>query len=266
MIKAAVLGSPIAHSLSPLLHMSAYRELGVEADYQALDLPLDRAKSFFGSALSEGWRGFSLTMPLKESVFDSGFEIDPIALRMRSVNTLVSRGDHFYGTSTDRSAFKRLISEKNYHRVAILGGGGTARAALSALDSEHTSIDFLLRSQSRSESLEAIADYSRIDYFGMDHDISSYDLVISTLPSQAESQVAVLLKNFKGLFFDVLYHPYPTEALRIARSAGLETFDGIDLLVEQALDQIKIFSEVDFDFDAMRQRLLKVARNFLSSE
>jgi len=259
-IKAAVLGSPIAHSLSPLLHRTAYESLGIEAEYSALDMQPDVARTFLSTALESGWTGFSLTMPLKETIFDLNFKVDPLASRMRSANTLVKDGSTFKASSTDASAFARLLERTKKDRVAIIGGGGTARAALGALDSSATSIDFLLRTPSRSQTLENIAQKSRLDFFDMSHDLRNYDLVISTVPSGASAEVLGLIKNFHGTFFEVLYNPSPTRALQHAQAQGNATFDGLDLLVEQALDQISLFSGVEFDYASMRAKLLEAGR------
>lgn len=268
-MRAAVLGSPISHSLSPLLHMTAYQRLGIAAQYSAIDLPLHDAPEFLRRAQSHNWRGFSLTMPLKEAIFgsdfnqgaDLAFEVDPLAARLRSANTLVRRGDHFFATSTDTSAFTRLLADISKSRVAIIGGGGTARAALGALDQPGARIDFLLRSPKRSELLSSIALHSTLNFFDMNHSLSGYDVVISTLPAEAVTTVRHLLSGVTaGTLFDVLYHPYPTESLAYARSVGMKTLDGMDLLVEQALDQISLFGERPFDYDEMRECLLAVGR------
>jgi len=263
MIKAAVLGSPISHSLSPLLHNAAYKELGLKADYQAIDVTLEKAPEFFSRALREEWTGFSLTMPLKESVFSSGFEIDPDALRMRSANTLLYKNGNFSALSTDRTAFIRLLEPVKRERVAIIGGGGTARAALSALDSPSVAVDFLLRSEQRSQMLSQIANSSQVGFFDMEHDLQGYDLIISTVPAGASELVASKNWSKEAIFFEVLYNPFPTAALKKAKELGCKTMDGMQLLVEQALDQVHLFSGTEFDYDQMRSLLLGVGRAHL---
>jgi len=263
MIKAAVLGSPISHSLSPLLHNAAYKELGLKADYQAIDVTLEKAPEFFSRALREEWTGFSLTMPLKESVFSSGFEIDPDALRMQSANTLLYKNGNFSALSTDRTAFIRLLEPVKRERVAIIGGGGTARAALSALDSPSVAVDFLLRSEQRSQMLSQIANSSKVGFFDMEHDLQTYDLIISTVPAGASELVASKNWSKEAIFFEVLYNPYPTKLLAKAISMGSNVLDGIDLLVEQALDQISLFSGLTVEFDSLRPELLAVGRAHL---
>ena len=267
-MRAAVLGSPISHTLSPLLHKKAYELLKIDASYEAIELTPDRAKSFFNSALEEGWNGFSLTMPLKETVIDIGeelgFDIDPLAKIMKSGNTMHRKGETFHVTSTDRSGFIRLLEKVKCARTLIIGGGGTARAALSALDGRADVIDFLLRSPARKETLLQIAQKSEISFYSMDHSLHGYDLVISTVPAGVTDAMSEVLDFSIPTLCEVLYNPFPTKLLARAKELGSTTIDGIDLLVEQALDQISIFSGQVFDFATMRVELQKVARTHLN--
>lgn len=268
MIRAAVLGSPIQHSLSPALHRRAYKLLGETGRYTAIEVTPDHAADFFSRAQDEDWTGFSLTMPLKEIIFDlasvSEFVIDPVALHMKSANTLLKAGSFFQASSTDRSAFLRLFNNVNKRRVAIIGGGGTARAALSALDGAAETIDFLLRSPSRATLLSTIATKSKVNFFAMDHSLKGYDLVIATVPSGASDSISKSLDFMIPTLCEVLYNPYPTPLLAKARALGSATIDGIDLLVEQALDQIALFTKREFDFNWMRDELKSVAHSNLS--
>ena len=267
MIRAAVLGSPISHSLSPALHNRAYEFLGIPGSYTAIELTPESALAFFQKARFEEWTGFSLTMPLKEAIFDlpfqSNFEIDPITLAMRSANTLLKVDEIFQATSTDRSGFIRLFAGIEKRRVAIIGGGGTARAALSALDGTVESIDFLLRTPNRSSLLSQIATKSAVNFYTMDHSLRGYDLVISTVPSGAGDAIAQSLDFRIPVLCEVLYNPYPTPLLAKSQSLGSQTVDGMDLLVEQAMDQISLFSGMKFDLDEMRNVLQKIGRSLL---
>ena len=263
MIRAAVLGSPIAHSLSPALHRRAYELLDEPGTYTAIEVTPDRAAEFFGRAQDEDWTGFSLTMPLKESIFDlasvSNFVIEPVARQMRSANTLIKNGSTFQASSTDRSAFIRLFKDVAKNRVAIIGGGGTARAALSALDGVAETIDFLLRSPSRATLLSTITTKSKLNFFDMDHSLRGYDLVIATVPAGVSDSISMKLDFVIPTLCEVLYNPYPTPLLAKARALGSATIDGIDLLVEQALDQVALFTKREFDFKWMRGELNSVA-------
>ena len=267
MIKAAVLGSPISHSLSPLLHKKAYQLLGIEASYGAIEVTPESAEEFFRKALEEDWTGFSLTMPLKETVIDVGgvlgFEIEADAQTMKSGNTMYRKDESFHISSTDRTGFIRLFENIECARTLIIGGGGTARAALSALDGRAESVDFLLRSPARQGALLHIARQSKVGFFPMECSLAGYDLVVSTVPAGVTDAMSDLLDFSIPTLCEVLYNPYPTKLLGKAKSLGSVTIDGIDLLVEQALDQISIFSAMEFDYEHMRFELQKVARAHL---
>jgi shikimate dehydrogenase len=265
MIKAAVLGSPISHSLSPLLHRTAYSILGIEGDYRSVEIKEDQLLPFLESALTEQWSGFNLTMPLKEQVFSSKFvQCDEISSRIRSANTLWRSGDLFLATSTDTTAFSRLLSDRKVDRVAIIGGGGTARAAVGALAERAVEVDLLLRTPGRLDAIQSIAPNISFTLKGMDSSLAGYDLVINTSPAGAADHLAPRVDQVTGLLFESLYKPWPTELAFAWSESGGETLNGLDLLVEQALDGIELMTGVSIDYRHMRSELLKVALEAIS--
>jgi len=259
-IKAAVLGSPISHSLSPLLHNHAYSILGVKGDYSAIDVPEAALIPFLSESISENWTGFNMTMPLKERVFDSPLVLlDENATQIKSANTLIRRGDRYVGTSTDLTAFKRLLEPYSVDRVAIIGGGGTARALLGALADRSTRVDVLLRTPKRLDLLSSIAPQAILTAIPMGSSLEGYDLVVNTTPAGVVDHLASTLQSADGLLFESLYNPWPTELAFAWSQLGGNVLHGIDLLVEQALDAIHLIAEVDFDYAIMRSELLTVA-------
>ncbi len=264
MMRAAVLGSPIAHSLSPVIHQTAYRILEFEGEYTRFELSSDALPGFLNQKLAENWRGFSLTMPLKETVLPLLNSIDPKASVIASVNTVINRSGEWHGLSTDMVGFERVFANLDISRVALIGGGGTARAAVGALANRVPSIHTFLRTSSRRDALQRAAGETLIEAIEMSgewtHQLNNYDLVISTVPSGVISTEACVELVPTGLLCEVLYHPWPTPLASAWQRSGLPIIDGIDLLVEQALEQIALFTERDFDRDDMRTRLLAVAR------
>ncbi|MGH3472325.1 MAG: shikimate dehydrogenase family protein, partial [Nocardioidaceae bacterium] len=131
-----VLGSPIAHSLSPALHLAAYRALGLDWDYEAHDVDVDRLAGFV-RGLSAQWRGLSLTMPLKQAAVGLCDEVEPPGRLLRSVNTLVldDSGSRI-GHNTDVSGFVTALVAAGAGELTsavVVGAGATARSALAAL-------------------------------------------------------------------------------------------------------------------------------------
>ena len=266
MIKAAVLGSPIAHSLSPFLPARAYQLLNIQGEYTALETSEATLADRLDMGLRDEWSGFNLTMPLKETIF--AYEkctIDEDAKRIKSVNTVVRSGDEYCATSTDMRAFERLLAEFPVDRVALIGGGGTARAAVGALSGRTKFFDVLLRTPSRVDLLQAISPESHFKVLSMDSSIEGYDVVINTSPAGAADHLAQSLTSADGLYFESLYKPWPTELSFAWKELGGGTLNGVDLLVEQALDAIELMTAQSFDFTSMRSALLEVALASISS-
>ena len=248
LIKAAVLGSPISHSLSPLLHTIAYSQLGLEGEYTRIDVKSGELGVFLESCGPQ-WSGFSLTMPLKEEVLDFSNNVSSLAARIRSANTLVqSSSQEWNATTTDVSGFTHALAANGRDAsgdVLIIGGGATARAAVAACDGVSTRITVMVRSQSRVKEISNCAEFSDLDFveWGSANPFETSDLIISTTPEGASDSLA---KNFPsnpaGIFFEVLYNPWPTMALKTWRSLGGQVVDGLDLLIHQAIDQVSIFS------------------------
>ena len=259
MIKAVVLGSPIAHSLSPKIHKRAFEILGIAGEYQAIEVDESNFMDFFDKFSKEDWSGFSLTMPLKEIALGALAEVDERARRINSANTLYKNLVGWALTSTDLIAFENFLPVDLNSKVAIIGGGGTARAAIGALDSfvsKISSVDVLLRSPERLKAMSQAAPNLRVNQIAMDSSLESYDLVIQTTPAQAFDPYADNLTSTSGTLVECLYKPWPTKLVARFIESGGTVISGKQLLVEQALFQIELFTNQKFDFAQMRQELL----------
>ena len=256
MIKAAVLGSPIAHSLSPKIHKRAYELLGIDGEYTAFDVNEEALPKFLIESAKGDWTGFSLTMPLKEVVIGNCAKVSDTALRINSANTLFRVKDEWHATSTDYLAFTNLLQVSPDAKVAIIGGGGTARAAAGALNSKVGKIDVLLRSKDRMIAMAKAAPDVALTLRDMSANLDSYDLIIQSTPSGVFDEYVPGLKSAAGVLVECLYKPWPTALASRFSELGGRIISGRDLLVEQALFQIEIFSGENFDFAKMRAQLL----------
>ena len=263
MKRAAVLGSPISHSLSPTLHQRAYEILGIEAQYDAVEVPSGSLPEFIGnvnSTNSTEWLGFSLTMPLKEEILTIADEIDPLAAKINSANTLIPiPGRKWRALSTDVAGFIWALTLNNafdFKTVTIIGAGATARAAAAAVDAPNRVITVINRTPNREAAMRSALSQSELIFSNWeDVDLSS-DLVINTTPKNAADE----LKPASGILFESLYHPWPTQ---LASSWNGQVIDGLDLLVHQAIDQIalmtgKSVNRNDFAAELRRVGLLKI--------
>lgn len=247
MINAAVLGSPISHSLSPRLHTAAYKFLNMKGLYSSFDVPAGTLQDFLRDKDST-WTGFSLTMPLKEEALDCADTIDPLVQRIRSGNTLVKQDGKWSLFSTDVLGFKNAVSMNNVNApssVLILGSGATARAAVAAFDSTHTSINVLHRNSERESSIRQCAQLSSIRFlpWKFTDDLNNVDLVINTTPKFAIDDFAQgLSRKPAGTYFDVIYDPWPTRFAYSWDHNGGKVIGGLDLLIAQGVEQIRIFT------------------------
>ena len=252
-IRGAVLGSPISHSLSPVLHNSAFELLGVSGSYEAIDVPSGGLASFLKERGTE-FDYLSLTMPLKEEVLtiaqELNISIDALATRIQSVNTLIRRSSGWEATSTDGSGFVKALANAGHDHfgsVLILGAGGTARAVAGALDEIADDVSIMGRSVRRNAGIASC--FTKVNPAFLpwdDHlDLRDFDLIVNTTPSGAADLVAENIPNkVSGLLFDVLYKPWPTLIARRWSDAGGKVIGGLELLLYQGIDQINLIESL----------------------
>ncbi len=260
MIRGAVLGSPISHSLSPLLHSDAFRYLGINGNYEAIEVGSGELAGF----LKEGKRNFdyfSLTMPLKEELLTLDYPISEIARKSQSANTLFKSGQEWMVTSTDGVGFinsLRHIAFENFESVLILGAGGTARAIASALDGIASSITVMGRTNARKESLESIVRNSSFNYirWSDNQSLTPYSLIVNTTPAGAADLLAENIDyQVTGLLYEVIYKPWPTVLVNKWNSLEARHISGLELLIYQGIEQIRIAIALDFDQEDLAEYL-----------
>jgi shikimate dehydrogenase len=262
-IRGAVLGSPISHSLSPSLHRAAFAELGVSGSYEAIDVPSGTLVDFFINNESI-FDYFSLTMPLKEEARSLNVSCDELSLRIGSINTLYKREGNWFGTSTDGSGFLAALNSQwnDVPRNAlILGAGGTARAVAGALDGNSRTVTVTGRTSTRREALERCVTESSFKYLPWinDPDINSYDLIVNTTPAGAADILAENLPaRVTGLLFDVIYKPWPTVLASAWQDRSGRVINGKELLLWQGLDQLALVLPNDFNREVLSIKLRQV--------
>jgi shikimate dehydrogenase len=254
-----VLGHPIAHSLSPVLHRDAYRQLGLPWHYDAHDVTADQLAAFL-DALGPEWVGLSLTMPLKEVVIELLDEVDPAAARLRSVNTVLLGEGSRRGCNTDVTGLVGLLAhagagDRDDLSGAVLGAGATARSAVAAM-AESGVGDLVLaarRPEPADQLLTLAADLGmcgRVVRWPPNRADLAADVVVSTVPAQAGALVEP--PDRPGLLVDVLYDPWPTPLAGAWRDAGGTAVGGLELLVRQAVEQVLLMAGRRPDADSMR--------------
>lgn len=255
---AAVLGHPVGHSLSPSLHAAAYRVMGVEWDYTRWDVETEQWGRFWSERAAEGhWRGFSVTMPLKSLAAAQADERTALVEVLGVANTLVFRDDgSVVADNTDVTGIMAAVTAAReipvQPRGAILGGGGTATAAVAALHALGApSIDVFVRSLDRAGKVTDAAARLGVNVTVRAWDeaaasLSDYDAVVCTLPphgaDELAAEFATLDATANGVLLDAAYDPWPSAIARSWQDAGGAIAPGIDMLIFQAVDQVRWFA------------------------
>ena len=263
MIRGAVLGSPISHSLSPVMHKAAFDFLSVEGEYTAIEVPSGELASFIAKSGAD-FDYLSLTMPLKEEVLGLDVNADSLTQRIQSGNTLVKKGASWDLTSTDGSGFVAALNNAGVEKldaVLILGAGGTARAVTGSLDAIAKNIHVLGRSSVRQEALESAIVHSTFEYqrWTQDVDFSAYDLVVNTTPAGAADLLASSVPSkVHATLFDVIYKPWPTELAQRWSDCGGQVLNGLELLLYQGIDQLEIVLSMPLDRASLAPHLRSI--------
>lgn len=260
--RAAALGSPIAHSLSPVLHKAAYAALGLDGwVYTAIECDEARLPGLIATC-DDRWAGLSLTMPLKRAVLPLLDHTEPLATEVGSVNTVVFATGQRYGYNTDVPGMLAALAEAGVKAPAgatILGAGATACATLAALrETGLAAATVQVRDQARADGLLAAAHRLglAVELRPFGSQVRDGDLLISTVPSGAADffperfwvnrpqPVAVL---------DVVYSPWPTPLALDAAESGAIVVGGFDLLLHQAARQVELMTGIEpAPLEAMR--------------
>ncbi len=263
---AAVLGRPIEHSLSPLLHRAAYAALGLDWVYQAIDCGIDDLAGVVGSRTD--WTGFSCTMPLKRAVLELADTVTPLADAVGAANTLLPRERGWLADNTDVIGVSGALAEVGVHPVSatVLGAGGTAQAVVAALAGLGLhECRVLVRDPSRAEALRRTADVFGVELAlgpltAVDPGLGAA-LVVSTLPAGAADLVATAPWHAGQTVLDVVYAPWPTRLAAAAGSAGATVVGGASMLLHQAAEQVRLMTGQDAPLDAMRAALGSARRS-----
>jgi len=225
--RCAVLGSPIAHSLSPVLHSAAYAAVGLDWSYDAREVREADLASFLDT-LDGTWRGLSLTMPLKRSVVPLLDELSGRAAQAQAANTVILEGGRRVGHNTDITGAVASITERVHTPVdsaVILGGGATTSSVLLALaDLGCREVTLVVRDERRVQgALEAARRHESppvVHVRGFDEVAIPADILVSTIPAAAQTGAVVQLAADVTTVFDVIYDPWPTRLADFARAEG----------------------------------------------
>ncbi|NYF58418.1 shikimate dehydrogenase [Micromonospora purpureochromogenes] len=263
--RAAVLGKPIAHSLSPVIHNAGYAAAGLtgwsytRVECAAAELPA------LVAGLGPEWAGLSVTMPGKEAALAVADAVSPVAAAVGAANTLVRRPDgSWYADNTDVSGMVEVLTSAGVApggTVTVLGAGGTARAALAAAARlGAASVTVVARRPAAVDELRPVAGAVGVALTGAGWaDAAAHagaDVVVSTVPKGVADPLAGEIRwRPSTVLFDALYDPWPTPLAASALAAGARVVSGLDLLLAQAVGQFEQFTGVPAPRAAMARAL-----------
>ncbi len=269
---AAVIGSPIAHSLSPVIHRAAWERLGLAGDWEYRSAEVDRGGlGAFIAGLDPQCRGLSVTMPCKQAVMQLMDVVDPLAATVGAVNTVVPGAGVLTGFNTDVHGITTAIAEARSARglgparsACVLGARATASSALAALGALGvTRTTVVARRFSGPGSVVAAAARMGV---GIDQVLIrdtaragaalAADIVVSTLPAGAADPLAALVRpGGHQCLLDVVYAPRDTALRRAFEAGGAVIAEGTEMLIHQGAQQVRLMTGRDPDTGVMRAAL-----------
>lgn len=256
-----MLGRPIGHSRSPALHRAAYAALGLDWTYEALECGEHELADVL--AARAGWAGFSCTMPLKRQALHLAAEAGALARAVGAANTLLPLGDgRWRAENTDVAGIVEAVRECGARptAVTIVGGGGTAQAAVAAV--AQFGLDrcaLLVRNPARTREVHRTAEATGVrlavgELSAAAADLDA-DLVISTLPAGAADPLAAFGWRAAQTVLDVVYEPWPTVLAAAVSAAGARAIGGLPVLLHQAAAQVQLMTGRPAPLAAMRAAL-----------
>lgn len=259
--RAAVLGRPVSHSLSPLLHRAAYAALGLTGwTYDALDVGAEDLPELL-AGLGEEWRGFSVTMPCKQAAVAVADDVAPLPRLLGAANTLVRAEAGWRAENTDVTGVGTALQAggvADVEHAAVVGAGGTAAAAAVALASLGArQVDVVVREPARAGDLVLVLEALGVEVAVHRIDAARVEapVVVSTVPVDGQPAVAALPWSAGQTVLDVLYAPWPTPLAERVTAAGGTVIGGLEVLFWQATEQVELMTGHPAPIAAMRRAL-----------
>lgn len=279
MLKLGIIGYPLAHSLSNIMHTAAMKELGIKGTYDILETPPEELLDRIKYLKKNDYKGFNVTIPLKVYVTPMLISADNSARIVGAVNTvLIDEQKNLHGYNTDVYGFVEAIpnsikkSLKN-KKAAVLGAGGAARAVVAGLASlEMSEIDIYARDEKKALILRdlILSNFKEIKvkvlHFSENCDLSSAAIVVNTTPigMYGENEGISPLSNMSvdsisndGIVYDLIYRPLETRLIRQAKDRELFTIDGSEMLILQGAKALSIWTGKKAPVEVMRKALLQ---------
>jgi len=256
-----VIGDPVGHSLSPVIHNAAFRALDLDWVYVAFPVAAGAGATAVDAMRTLGLDGLNVTMPHKADVVGALDGLSATAETLGAVNTIHRVGDALWGENTDGAGFVDALRhdegfDPDNRKIVVVGAGGAARAVILALaHAGAADIAVINRTASRAEAAAALA--GAIGRVGSEHDVDEADLVVNATPAGMDGVLADFLTvdphrlHPNQVVADLVYHPMRTPLLAAARERGAVAVTGLGMLIHQAAHAFRLWTGEDPPLEAM---------------
>jgi len=266
-----LIGFPLKHSFSLMIHRTAYELLGMEYDYNLFELRPGRLDHFVTN-LPEKLSGFNITFPFKEDIYSYLTDCDEIVQIIKCCNTVLIKDTQFYGYNTDVNGISytcgKLCKKEKIKRVLIFGAGGAAKAAAYTLATQFNVKEFHILSRLPVPRpgfgfiRESEISFYPFDYRERREIVGKCDLVINCtplgmFPNNSTSPVNDIKELHPGQhIFDMVYNPAETKLMQQAKIAGATAVNGLEMLIVQAAEAFKIFTGREMPINEVHNRVI----------
>jgi shikimate dehydrogenase len=261
--RCGIILHPAGHTLSPALHRTAYASLGLDAEFAVYDVPADRFGERLRELRREGLTQLCVSLPHKEAALQAADRLSDAARAMGAANTLTTVGAELVADNTDWIGVTRALEPHGPwqgRRATVLGAGGAARAVVFALRKLGVAVTLVNRTAARAERV-AVELGARVGTLAEPWDLLVNATSVGMSPNSDATPAPAESLRPGALVFDTVYRPLETRLLREARARGCRVQDGLEMLVQQAVEQIRIWSGKRADAGVLRRAALDALRS-----
>ena len=278
-IVCGIIGDPIEHSMSPVMHNAAFQALGLDYAYVPFKVKSLELRKAIEGIRGLNIKGVNVTVPHKIAVMQFLDRVDPLAEKIGAINTIVNDAGILTGYNTDAAGFLQVLHERSIElagkRVLLLGAGGAAHSIGNVLAAEKVKLIVL----NRMQKIATLKDFARrlAQFYGADvkveeltnenlkKAITDVDIMVNATslgmsPDNDQTPVPAELLHANLTVFDIIYNPLPTRLLREAKAAGAKTIDGLEMLVQQGAVSFEKWTGIKAPIDVMRKSVESILR------
>lgn len=269
-----VIGHPIEHSMSPIMHNAAIKDLGLDYLYIAFDIPPNRLKEAIKGLKTLNIRGINVTLPYKEKVMKFVDKVDEIAQKIGAINTIKNEDGLLIGRNTDAEGANKALFDAGCEitgkNVVLIGAGGAAKAISYSLASATNKITIINRSEDRAKKLvselknkiDINVENKKYDEIILKEEISNADILINATPIGMFPMIDIspVSKKIlhKDLFvFDLIYNPLETQLIKDSKEIGCQTLSGLDMLVNQGALAFEWWTKKKPNLELMKLKIIE---------